>query len=135
MGTNFYWIVSSERCPVCGHDESNGDGLHIGKSSAGWCFSLHVYPEDRINFLKDWVDRWFLPNSMIEDEYGVQYTVYEMMDIITKRSFPGDRRLAEEDAKRNQAEVGPNNLLRHPLGDHCIGHGEGPWDYIVGNFY
>ena len=134
MGTNFYWIVSSAPCPVCGHNESNGNGLHIGKSSAGWCFSLHVYPEDRINSLKDWVDRWFLPDSVIEDEYGVQYTVYEMMDMIKKRSFPGNRRLAEEDAKRNQAEVGPNNLLRHPLGDHCIGHGEGPWDYIIGDF-
>lgn len=129
MGTNFYWIVSS-----CGHNESNGDGLHIGKSSAGWCFSLHVYPEDRIFSIGDWLYRWFIPGSVIEDEYGVQYTGCEMMDIIKKRNFPGNRRLAEEDAKRNQAEVGPNNLLRHPLGDHCIGHGEGPWDYIVGNF-
>lgn len=35
----------------------------------------------------------------------------------------------------NNAELGPNNLLRHKIdGQFCIGHGEGTWDYCIGDF-
>ena len=37
MGTNYY--LETDACDKCGR----GDGpLHIGNSSAGWCFALHV---------------------------------------------------------------------------------------------
>ena len=35
----------------------------------------------------------------------------------------------------NYAEPGPNGLVRAKInGVHCIGHGEGTWDYITGEF-
>lgn len=37
--------------------------------------------------------------------------------------------------EKNYAEPGPNNLARHKLiPGHCIGHGSGAYDLIVGNF-
>ena len=40
MGTNYY--LSSKPCSCCGRKDSQ---RHIGKSSAGWVFALHVYPD------------------------------------------------------------------------------------------
>ena len=35
----------------------------------------------------------------------------------------------------NNSERGDNNLLRHRVdGRHCVGNGEGTWDYIIGEF-
>ena len=37
--------------------------------------------------------------------------------------------------KANHSEPGPKGLLRHKLDpQHCIGHGHGTWDLIVGEF-
>jgi hypothetical protein len=44
--------------------------LHIGKSSAGWCFSLHVMPEAGINSLDEWRSLFCDPYALIQDEYG-----------------------------------------------------------------
>ena len=41
MGTNYY-LHKKPPCEACGHEPAP---LHIGKSSGGWCFSLHVIPE------------------------------------------------------------------------------------------
>jgi len=38
LGTNYYW-QESEPCAACGRGYEQ---VHVGKSSAGWCFSLHV---------------------------------------------------------------------------------------------
>jgi hypothetical protein len=46
MGTNYYMPV--EKCDHCGHKPK---ALHIGKSSAGWCFSLNTHPAEGINRL------------------------------------------------------------------------------------
>jgi hypothetical protein len=46
MGTNYY--VAYDYCRHCGRFDEE---FHIGKSSAGWCFSLRVY-EDK--GLTDW---------------------------------------------------------------------------------
>lgn len=50
MGTNYY-LHTKPDCECCGR---GFEPLHIGKSSGGWCFSLHVMPEDNINTLDDW---------------------------------------------------------------------------------
>lgn len=34
----------------------------------------------------------------------------------------------------NHAEPGPNGLLRHKIGPYCLGHGEGTWDLMPGEF-
>lgn len=43
-------------------------------------------------------------------------------------------RSIEEMLQRNNAVPGPNNLLRHKIDQHCIGHGDGTYDYLVGEF-
>lgn len=70
MGTNYYWT------------EEGGDRVHIGKSSVGWCFGLHV--TDDIQSLDDWKVQWTRPGR-IEDEYSKRLSSTEMLVIITER--------------------------------------------------
>ncbi len=117
MGTNYY--LKGKACPVCKHEE----GLHIGKSSAGWCFGLHVYPDDewaeepngKPKSLADWVERFNNPIYTIEDDYGTAVSPSDMIDNITIRSHP-------------------RGLSRH-TGLGCIGLGEGTYDLMVGEFF
>ena len=111
MGTNFY--LESKPCECCGRAD---EPLHIGKSSAGWAFALHVYPEKGINNLYDWRKILKETNGKIVNEYGDEKTYDEMIDDITNRSHPRG--------------------LQHSLvdGRHCIGNGEGTYDYIIGEF-
>lgn len=108
MGCNYYWLKEK-----CGHCDQQPEPIHIGKSSAGWCFSLHVIPEKGISDLYDWLKK-LESGGHIEDEYGDPVTIAELMDRITKRK--GD-------------------LQRHPLNEsHVHSHGEGTWDLIRGVF-
>ena len=144
MGTNYYLMKGI--CPSCqrAHEE-----LHIGKSSGGWCFSLHVMPEEGIRDLPDWLQLFNEDGAKIRNEYGEDISVEEMIEEITKRkgntnfdeprvsyvSFTGLYEDWKEFHARNHSEPGPNGLLRHKiLEGHCIGHGEGTWDLILGEF-
>jgi len=132
MGTNYY--VEYDVCPHCGRGE---DEKHIGKSSAGWCFSLHVYPDEGINTLEDW--EAILKDTVIKNEYGDRVPYEEMLAIIVDRhgggKYPNPFYNSKEAFNReNHAVDGPNNLSRHRIERHCIGHGEGTWDYIIGDF-
>lgn len=116
---------------------------HIGKSSAGWCFSLHVDPANGINNLDDVLK--LIGQKKIIDEYGGTVRKQDLIEKITNRSW-GERKFPykcsfnnqeyskEEFLGMNGAEEGPNGLLRHKIGNFCIGHGEGTWDYLVGEF-
>ena len=109
MGTNFY--LKADACPHCGHSNNR---MHIGKSSCGWAFALHVIPEEGINCLEDWEARW--ASGRIEDEYGDALTPEAMRLRITLREHP-------------------RGLMRSRIdGHHCVGHGEGTWDLITGEF-
>ena len=136
MGTNYY--LRYDCCERCGRADEQ---RHIGKSSFGWCFSLHV--EDELNSLDDWKREFQKPNTRIYDEYPNPVTVEEMILIITERAgaksdldYPNQfYRSREEMMERNSAVPGPNGLLRHKIDSkHCVGHGEGAWDYIRGEF-
>ncbi len=139
MGTNYYWI--RETCPHC-HRYDEEDRLHIGKSSAGWCFSLHVYPDDGIADLADWEAKWTIAGSRIEDEYHRPMTVAEMHRVITERAWPEQRERIPHGYvdwsnfhRLNGSVDGPNGLVRHALsGRFCIAHGAGTWDCMVGEF-
>lgn len=112
MGTNYY-LHQKPDCECCGRPF---EPLHIGKSSGGWAFALHVMPEDGISSLDDWRALWAADGAFIRNEYGERVSVEEMERTITARSHP-------------------RGLLRHELDNrHCIGHGEGTWDYITGVF-
>jgi len=141
MGTNYYYIKpASKPCPHCGRFDVK-EGRHIGKSSGGWCFALHVYPEEGISTLKDWQCLFDIENSIIRDEYGDQCPKETMVDIIANRNWGNNRRHPygyeswADFYAQNNSQPGPNGLCRSRIdGVHCIGHGEGTWDYIIGDF-
>jgi hypothetical protein len=137
MGTNYY--LRSGICEKCGRSDEE---RHIGKSSGGWCFSLHIDPTEGINNLGDWRKLFTEPGNVIFDEYGTQQTPAEMIDTITNRGR--DAAIIEktpygydswnEFHRQNGSEFGPRGMLRHKIGSHCTGHGEGTWDLITGEF-
>lgn len=129
MGTNYYWYHKPP-CPECLHQEP---GIHIGKSSAGWCFSLRIYPYDGVANLNHWLERFSCRESFIKDEYGEVIPQELMRDIITKRlDFRG--RWTDEELASNHAVRGPGSLVRHVIDGFCVGHGKGTWDLFIGEF-
>ena len=130
MGTNYYWQEpASDPCESCGRFDVARE-LHIGKSSDGWCFALHVDPENGPRNFAEWEDRW--REGKIVDECGSPLTPEAMRAIIAERSsatYPSGAWLSENNAQR-----GPAGLVRSRLGGHCVGHGSGTWDLITGEF-
>jgi hypothetical protein len=129
MGTNYYLHKENDTCPTCGHKEAP---LHIGKSSAGWCFALAVYPDDGIRDLPNWIERWSAEGVLIRDEYGQDVTPAEMLEVVTERSCSVP--WSTEGLIRNSAVRGPNNLARHRIDGTCLSHGAGTWDCLTAGF-
>lgn len=126
MGTNFYFYFQKP-CECC---KREFPPLHIGKSSYGWAFALHVIPanrvewevkeelrpflpEDGINSLEDWQKLWSRPGTFIEDEYGDPVSPEKMTMIITCREghYAPLGRLMRAERKR----VGRDNLKDYDL--------------------
>lgn len=144
MGTNYYLESRATLPLVFGRPR-----IHIGKSSGGWCFSLHVYPDSDIGRPAD-LEQWAIlmdgavanGSALIIAETGTVLTVSEMLEMITVRSwdrkmvYPNSHYASESEFHRlNHSEPGPNGLVRHKIdGTHCIGHGSGTWDLIIGDF-
>lgn len=134
MGTNYYATLPP--CPHCGRTDER---VHIGKSSAGWCFSLQTHTSLGINTLDDW--KRYLADKVITDEYGVNCTIDDLLTVITDRKWckreddPFGYDSWADFHEDNHSEFGPNNLLRHRVdGRFCSGHGEGTWDYMTREF-
>lgn len=135
MGTNYYCYSPLKNvCEHCGRgDKSEESPLHIGKSSAGWCFSLHIHPELGIHNLEGWKEHLAQPGFTVRDEYGDPVSVEDLLKTITERKGRGPR--DSEWLEDNRAEEGPNGLARHRIdGRYVVGHGEGTWDHLVGKF-
>ena len=154
MGTNYYLVYNEKEaatCPCCGHETIKSKELHIGKSSSGWTFSLHVYPDVDI---RNWNDiqleclHAIGKGGWIKDEYGTAVEWEMFVNIVTERSsmetlehsvaicsaYGSWCKGVDDYLERNNAIAGPNNLLRHKIDRCCVGHGEGTYDYIVGEF-
>lgn len=137
MGTNYYL----EPVAPCGECKRPFERKHIGKSSGGWCFSLHTIPGEGIHDLHDWVSLWDKDGARIVNEYDEVIPPYEMLKIVSLRR--GHKRTDAPvrgpgsgfDYERNHAEPGPEGLIRaHIDGQHCVGHGAGTWDLMVGEY-
>lgn len=110
MGTNYYLYKKEDTCKCC---KRPFEPLHIGKSSYGWVFALHIIPEDGIHDLDDWEKLWNQEKAIIKNEYDEIISPEKMMLIITDRDSFNMRR---------------NN-------DHYIHHhGTGTWDCLEGEF-
>lgn len=136
MGTNYYWISETEtdRCYTC-HNVVPAR-RHIGKSSAGWVFGLHVYPEEREapqDFI-GWKNLFYSGTGHIVNEYDDLVTIDDMIETITEREWARPKNWKKQEATPYGVH-GPSGLWRHKIQDRfCIGHGEGTWDYMVGEF-
>src|SRR5574337_656967 len=139
MDTNYY-LHAKAPCECCGRPY---EPLHIGKSVVGWCFALHVIPKLGLDSLKAWMRAFDVQGTVIYNEYDEKVGVEEMLRIITKRGREPEWEAnwyrgypSEQDFHRcNYSERGPSGLLRVRIGlGHCVGHGEGTWDYIEGEF-
>jgi hypothetical protein len=126
VGTNYYHELRANHCAACGR--ADNESLHIGKSSAGWCFGLHIYPDKGINTLGDWVKR-LESGGIIRDEYGEEITVGDMLAVIVARKYSGV--WAPGELAANVAAPGPHGLARiagtHSL-QRGVTHGPGTWD-------
>ena len=130
MSNNYY--LHSPVCETCGRGDAP---LHIGKSSVGWCFALHVDPDNGINDLPDWERLWSAPGARIVDECEDPVSVEDMRIIITDRHWFRTSEVNPSWYESNHAEPGPNNMARSRIeAGHCIAHGAGTWDCIVGEF-
>lgn len=136
MGTNYY---------VESHAFKSRRRKHLGKSSSGWTFALHVYPELGINSFEDWFSI-LRDATKIVNEYGDSLTLDQMLKIITEREAPDPNRFSkplgllhysswDDFLEANHAERGPNGLARVRLGEpYCLSHGTGTWDCLTGDF-
>lgn len=132
MGTNYY--LEGEKCAHCGQEMPDKPRRHIGKSSFGWAFGLHVIPDEGINDLWDWVALWDKPGASIVDEYGDAITPYEMLkSIVLKRREPATRDRPFDHAM-NGSEDTFNGLVRAREGRYCEGHGHATWSKYKGEF-
>lgn len=138
MGTNYYHHTN-----ICGHCGRGDEPKHIGKSSGGWCFSLHVYPDQGIRTLEDWERIFRGHGTLIKDEYERVISADEMVDVIRNRSWKERSKNTpptlytswDQFHEKNLSEFGPNGLMRHKVDmKYCIGHGEGTWDLLIGEF-
>lgn len=107
MSTNYYLV--KDACPRCGH----GRRIHIGTYKFGWCFALHLHPQDGINKLSDWKSLFY--EWQIQDEHGDIISPGHMINLI------------------QDTNCSPNVPLRHN-GALCVSHGAGAWDNLVGDF-
>lgn len=131
MGTNYYW---EPVCPNCNQPLPDAERLHIGKSSAGWVFALHVYPEKHIDDLPDWAE-WFR-KGRIRNEYGDEIAPDRMLvEIACRSGRPGAELLSLEWLNANHASIGPFGLAQTALFGArpcCLGHGCGTYDRHIG---
>lgn len=102
MGVNYYL-----------KNQKTLDTIHIGKSSAGWAFTLHIDPENGISSLEDWQKLWNTPGWVIMDEYDHVIDVPTMENLITNRPR--------------------KHMLRYNFGDVIVNH-DVTYDMVTGNF-
>ena len=76
MGTNYYVYGIAAKVRNGKH------GKHFGKRSAGWDFALHVYPDEGIERLEDWLYLLSDKNVEIRDEYGRKIKLKQLLRII-----------------------------------------------------
>ena len=136
VGTNYYWIKPGKKCLSCG-TLLGEERLHIGKSSAGWVFALHVYPTKNILDLPDWWRLWQQDVTEIRDEYGKLVSRADMLSCVLARmgsDGSGNRENDDRWYHLNRVERGPFGLARARIdGIHCVGHGSGTYSLNVGS--
>ena len=79
----------------CGFRHMMPETLHIGKSSWGWTFSLHVIPEKGLECWRDW-EEVLVGSRRIYNEEGEDVSLEELRETVLHRA----RKLSDEDKAR-----------------------------------
>lgn len=144
MGTNYYLYLKSDYeiirnyfkvrknnnlFNIIEYDLLSPIRINIGKSSSGWKFCLHIYPNHNINSFKDWYDILKNDEYIIVDEYNRVINLNEMINIITKKP----RVYKKEDTGKiidNQYIVSEVGLLQHSYQGFIVVENE-TYDYLI----
>lgn len=129
MGTNYY--VHKEPDLLDKLQGAQPTILHLGKSSGGWCFAMHVQPELGLRDFVSWMRYLRKGKVTIYDEYDCVVSFDEMVHIISKRSFPRNQKIAEIEPECYH----PGGCRRH--GEDSYGRvkqGVGTYDYFNMDF-
>jgi hypothetical protein len=121
------------------------EDLHIGKSSGGWVFALHVISEKRLYGLPDWMILLDKPDVIIFEKVDGQLrreiSLDDLLKVITERKFEGNDNVNHLFHVVNKSMPAENGLVRKVIdGERCVGHefaadGRGvSWDLIAGDF-
>jgi len=128
MGTNYYYTTNLLEL----------DPIHIGKSSYGWAFALHIYPD--IRTLNDWIEKW--KTGQIYDEYGREIAHEAMMSLILNRQPNHNIRTGhnvdmygsfEKFLEQNYAIYKDEENFLRVNDKYCVGHGD-TWDLVERDF-
>lgn len=141
MGTNYYLHKGEQPCKCCGIS-TDRNPKHIGRSSYGWNFALHVLPEIDINTFADWIQLIGSNQYTIMDEYDEIISLDQLKEIVLNRGTdqwcpqtlpPIDRRSTYPIRYHPKYAT----LRQHIIdGDFCIAHGpdDATYDCIIGIF-
>ena len=97
MGMNYYCETGrmfEVECD-CGFRHMMPETLHIGKSSWGWTFSLHVIPEKGLECWRDW-EEVLKDARRIYNEEGENVSLEELRETVLHRA----RELNDEEKAR-----------------------------------
>ena len=110
-------------------------GLHIGKSSYGWIFGLHVFPDLGLNTYEDWEK--LLPYGKIRDEYMEPHTCYQFVEMLYDKVNRAKKQPPREEntLSPNDSFVCPeSNLFRRKGHDFIVNNTHPLCDYLTGYF-
>lgn len=122
----YYWkYEETHLCPECGQvkpgEKTTGKEVmkKIGTDQEGWYFRLHIYPEEGIHGLTDWLNIWLThPKGTIVNVVGESIGIDEMIRIILHRwAYPRNTDITSRELLIYRATIGRFNLLQ-PLPAH-----------------
>ena len=88
--------------------------IHVGKSSGGWAFNLHVLPDLGITDLADWAE--LLNYGVLKDEYGGLENPEDFITAIKNRAWQRPPNLPGR-WSREPVQLAVNNLVMPVTGD------------------
>lgn len=130
MGCNYY------------AETADGTRVHVGKSSAGWSFLFHVVRDRELVSLADW--RAFLDRPDVElfdcEDRFLDADVFFDTVVLNRDRFVVPRHDVQRDPSwqwANHAFFDDVFKVARPVvggRSGCIRNGDGPYDFIVGEF-
>ena len=115
MGTNYYVYAPT----------NHNNGKHFGKRSAGWDFALHVYPDEGIKRLEDWLVLLSDKKVEIRDDSGRKIKLKLLLRIV----------LRGEGTALSQSFGGSEDAVLNPFTQRCQPPPDNDYCYAICQTY